>query len=983
MRPVALAISAIILLALLACGDGPTDAPAPTATNTPLPTPTNTPTPEPTNTPTTTPTATPTPTLTNTPTPAPTNTPTPAPTNTPTPAPTNTPTPAPTNTPTPAPTNTPTPAPTNTPTPAPTNTPTPAPTNTPTPAPTNTPTPAPTNTPEPTATLTPQPTPTPTLSSDRTVLISLYHTTDGPNWIESGDWLSDRPIGEWYGVATDDDGRVIELHLDDNQLKGKIPAELGSLSNLQSLGLGDNQLSGSIPEELGSLAKLKTLVLGGNELSGPIPAELGDLSNLQWLSLDRNELSGPIPEELGSLANLLTLDFDYNQLSGPIPTELGSLSSLQRLGLWANELSGQIPAELVGLANLQTLDLSGNELSGQIPAELGELSNLRWLGLGYNRLSGPIPPELRSLSNLQTLNLKDNELSGEMPAGLGGLPNLQFLSLDGNELSGPIPVELGSLSNLQSLYLDFNQLSGGIPAELGSLSSLQNLWLHSNQLSGGIPAELGNLSNLQNLNLNGNRLSGEIPAELGSLSNLERIDLSGNSTLSGPLPESLTGLTSLRTLSLDGTALCTPEDDGFQAWLQCIETKSGVVNCVGSDRGPSPTPTHTPSPTVTHAPTPTAKLADPDGTPGTVFGWSVSASADAIAVGAPAWGETVNAPGAVYVFTAPFLPSEGDVAELTSPGEDEGNFGWSVSLTSDTIAIGAPGLTRGTGAAYIFARPDEGWESTSKAAKLTSPRGEADKFFGNSVSVGSETVAVGAIRENEPGSLYLFEKPGRGAWQSTSDAIELTATDTENSSYFGWSVAFSDDVLVVGMPQQAGAGAAYLYSRPPDGWASVSDPIKLTAPGGCTGHMFGASVAIDGDTVVVGAAGYGESPKRGAAYVFTKPAEGWSSTSDAVMLVPPVRDQGDWFGWSVAVSGDVVVVGANDAYNSGYEAYLFAKPLGGWGTATIKPVSFALEPSGNYAIGSSVAVVDNRLVLASSSETSPGAVYIFENVLDE
>ena len=209
-----------------------------------------------------------------------------------------------------------------------------------------------------------------------------------------------------------------------------------------------------------------------------------------------------------------------------------------------------------------------------------------------------------------------------------------------------------------------------------------------------------------------------------------------------------------------------------------------------------------------------------------------------------------------------------------------------MALTSDTIAIGAPGVSRGTGAAYIFARPDEGWESTSKAAKLTSPRGEADKFFGYSVSVGSETVAVGAIRENEPGSLYLFEKPGRGAWQSTSDAIELTAPDTADTSFFGWSVVISDDTLVVGMPQQAGAGAAYLYSRPPDGWASVSDPIKLTAPDGCTGDMFGASVAINGDTVVVGAAGYGESPQRGAAYVFTKPVEGWSSTSDADKLVP-------------------------------------------------------------------------------------------------
>ena len=96
---------------------------------------------------------------------------------------------------------------------------------TPSPTPTNSPTPAPTNSPTP--------------SLDRPVLISLYHTTDGPNWIESGDWLSDRPIGEWYGVATDDEGRVIELLLGDNRLSGPVPAELGNLSKLQWLGLGD------------------------------------------------------------------------------------------------------------------------------------------------------------------------------------------------------------------------------------------------------------------------------------------------------------------------------------------------------------------------------------------------------------------------------------------------------------------------------------------------------------------------------------------------------------------------------------------------------------------------------------------------------------------------------------------------------------------------------------------------------------------------
>ena len=763
---------------------------------------------------------------------------------------------------------------------------------TPTPAATHTPTPTHTPTATPTPMATP-PVPT-TTGTDRTALVAFYDATDGPNWANNRNWLSDRPLGEWHGVATDRDGRVTEL------------------------------------------------------------------------DLSENELSGPILAELGSLANLRALDLRFNQLSGPIPEELGGLSSLQSLGLRGNELSGPIPEELGGLSNLQSLALNGNELSGEIPEELANLSKLWYLELSYNQLSGSIPEELGSLSNLKHLGFTNNELSGPIPVELGSLSNLQQLMLRYNQLSEPIPVELGSLSNLQQLILSYNQLSGPIPVELGSLSNLQTLWLGSNQLSGGIPAELG------------------------SLSNLERLDFHGNSALSGPLPGSLTVLTSLRTLSLDDTALCAPTDDGFQAWLQGIVTKSGVINCVGSGRGP--TATHTPTPMATHTPTPTTwshttRLTSPDDTAGYLFGFSVFASADNIAVGAPVW-ETASGPGTVYVFSDPFedMFSGDDTAVLSPPDSDVGEFGWSVSLTSDGLAVGAPGFWRGTGEAYVYTKPPDGWVSTSEAAKLTSPRGEADKYFGYSVSVGAETVAVGAFREDEPGSVFLFEKPGASAWQSTSDAMELTAPDTEDSSLFSWSVAVSDDMLVVGMPREDGAGVAYLYTKPPTGWASVANPIMLTSPDGRPGDMFGASVAVSGDTVVVGAAGFGEVPLPGAAYVFTKPAEGWSSTSDAAKLVPPVSDYGDWFGWSVAVSGDAVVVGAYDQYltNAGNEAYLFTRPPGGWGTDPTTPISFSIdEPTKVGPFGVSVSVVGGMVILGASSEDGHGAVYVFEDVLDE
>ena len=373
-------------------------------------------------------------------------------------------------------------------------------------------------------------------SPDRDALVALYNATDGPNWKNKNNWLSDRLIGEWYGVTTDANGRVTVLDLRDNGLTGSIPAELGSLSNLQGLWLENNGLTGSIPAELGSLSNLQRLWLKNNGLTGSIPAELGNLSNLQGLYLSGNRLTGSIPSELGSLSNLVELNLYNNGLTGSIPAELGNLTNLKQLHLDSNGLTGRIPAELGNLTNLTRLYLSDNQLSGSIPAELGSLSNLQYLSLGVNQLSGSIPSEL------------------------------------------------GSLSNLRELLLDTNQLSGSIPSELGSLSNLQILWLARNQLSGSIPSELGSLSNLQGLFLLDNQLSGSIPAELGSLSNLIRLLLFDNAGLSGPLPGSFTGLGALDYLYMDGTGLCTPTDAAFQRWLQGIAFKRGVANC-GGDGG--------------------------------------------------------------------------------------------------------------------------------------------------------------------------------------------------------------------------------------------------------------------------------------------------------------------------------------------------------------------------------------------------------------
>ena len=395
------------------------------------------------------------------------------------------------------------------------------------------------------------------VATDRAALVALYDATDGPNWLDSTNWGSDAPLGSWHGVTTDPAGRVIELSLASNHLRGPLPHALGHLTQLRQLNLGENQLSGPIPESLGDLVSLRGLILPSNQLAGPIPPTLGNLANLRRLWLTRNRLTGPIPASMGNLANLESLLLSQTQLSGPIPATLGNLVNLRSLSLSDNQLSGPIPAELSDLVHLRSLSLAINQLSGPIPAELGNLANLEQLDLSSNQLSGPIPPTLGRLGKLRGLVLSSTQLSGPIPPALGQLTQLRQLYLIDNQLSGPIPPALGQLVNLRELFLWSNQLSGPIPAELGNLVNLEHLDLSANQLSGPIPPALGRLGELRWLVLSANQLSGPIPPALGQLVNLRDLRLENN-RLSGPIPGTLGDLVHLRILNLSGNQLNGP-----------------------------------------------------------------------------------------------------------------------------------------------------------------------------------------------------------------------------------------------------------------------------------------------------------------------------------------------------------------------------------------------------------------------------------------
>ena len=430
-------------------------------------------------------------------------------------------------------------------------------------------------------------------ASDRDVLVALYHATDGPNWRDNTNWLSNRPLSHWHGVSTDSAGRVIYLSLPDNQLSGPIPGELGELSNLKWLMLNGNQLSGTIPPQLGNLANLEILYLFRNLLSGTIPRELGNLANLQQLVLWLNQLMGCVPEALqyvsdycgfplphaGDRAALVAL---YHATDGPNwHANAGWLSDrpLQkwygvhtdddgrviRLELERNQLNGELPPELGNLSRLTELQLQKNQLRGEIPRELGDLSNLKLLGLHSNQLSGTIPGELSNLSRLTWLGLQNNKLTGCVPPALR-LPSRGYCV-------GP-PLHAADRAALVALY----------HATDGPNWRDNTNWLSDSPEWYGVNTD--HAGRVQRLDLRENQLRGELPPELGALTRLDSLDFDHNVALNGPLPESLAGIASLREVTLNGTGLCAPADDGFQRWLLNLRSWSGAI-C------PSASPTQT------------------------------------------------------------------------------------------------------------------------------------------------------------------------------------------------------------------------------------------------------------------------------------------------------------------------------------------------------------------------------------------------------
>jgi len=360
------------------------------------------------------------------------------------------------------------------------------------------------------------------------------------------------------------------------------------------------------------------------------------------------------------------------------------------------------------------------------------------------------------------------------------------------------------------------------------------------------------------------------------------------------------------------------------------------------------------------------------------FGERVAISGDTIVIGASL--EDSNATGvngnqtnnsatdsgAAYVFVregTDWIQQAYLKASNTGAGD---SFGWSVAVFGDTVVVGAhnedsnatgvngnQGNNSATdsGAAYVFVRDGTNWSQQAYLKASNTGGGDA---FGIAVAVFGDTIAIGAEEEDSngdgingnqgdnsapsSGAVYVFVRNGTN-W---SQQVYLKASNSDREDDFGFSVALSDNTLVVGALKEGSkatgvngnqsdnsaleAGAAYVFVRDGTNWsqqaylkASNTDALD---PSLGIGDGFGASVAIFGDTIVVGAADEASNatgvngdqsdnsaPLAGAAYVFVRSATNWSQ--QAYLKPSNTRTFGE-FGFSLALSGDTVVVGAAD-----------------------------------------------------------------------
>lgn len=370
------------------------------------------------------------------------------------------------------------------------------------------------------------------------------------------------------------------------------------------------------------------------------------------------------------------------------------------------------------------------------------------------------------------------------------------------------------------------------------------------------------------------------------------------------------------------------------------------------------------------------------------FGTSVDIFEDYAVVGDPGY---MSFTGCAYVLHNTGTSWE-RVAILTASNENFGDyFGNSVSIDKDVIVIGAHSNgvnSLGIGCAYVFVKPETGWTDTTETATLIASDGDQSDYFGISVSINNDVIAVGADGDDNffesSGAVYVFEKPA-GGWADATQTAKLTSSEAKEGAGLGTSVCVSENTIVAGANTDEvngiRKGSAYVFEKPANGWADMTHTAKLTASDGAAYDYFGI-VSIYNDVIAVGAERADNGV--GAVYVFEKPTGGWIDMTQTAKLIASDRKQWGTFGTSVCIYEDIILIGDKNSDNTGYvgSAYFFKKPESGWANMT-QSVKIA-GSDGKYGdcFGNSVSIYENTAIVGARENDengkNAGSVYFYQ-----
>jgi len=335
--------------------------------------------------------------------------------------------------------------------------------------------------------------------------------------------------------------------------------------------------------------------------------------------------------------------------------------------------------------------------------------------------------------------------------------------------------------------------------------------------------------------------------------------------------------------------------------------------------------------------------------------------------------------GSDRVATAPEDSFFIEIKKLTATDNAAGDgFGTSVAVSGDTVVIGARGGVFLNGAVYIFERNRGGADRWGQVKKLTASDGLAGDQFGLSIGISGNTVVVGAYGDDfSRGAAYIFDR-NRGGTDNWGQVKKLTASDGVASDLFGFSVGISGDTVVVGATGDNGArGSAYVFERSRGGLDNWGEARRLSASDASEFDLFGYDVRINDDTVVVGA--FSDDVERGSAYIYERNRGGPGNWGEVKKLTASDGTVNDQFGVSVGISGNTVVVAANGDDSFKGSAYVFERNNGGtenWGEVRKLTAS---DGSVSGGFGRSVGINGDTIVVGANGDASfRGSSYVFE-----